>query len=71
MYTLYNGSIQLKLKRSIRLHQLKRYDLLFNLSPSLIKLIIHSFSLKHNLHKSGFGLPYTFVIAVHLTEKLI
>ena len=42
---------------------------LFNISSSLITLIIHSFSVKHNLHKSGLGL--TFVIIIHLTEKMM
>ena len=53
------------------LHLLKSSDLLFNIFPSLIKLIIDSFSVKHNVRKSGLGLPYTFSITVHLTEKQI
>ena len=53
------------------LHLLKSSDLLFNIFPSLLKLIIDSVSVKHNLHKGGLRLPYTFVIIAHLTEKLI
>ena len=43
---------------------------LFSILSSLMKLIIHKFSVKHNLHKSGLWLPYTFLVNVHLTEKL-
>ena len=53
------------------MHPVKSSDFLFNIFPSFIKLIIDSFSVKSNLHKSGLGLPYTFVIINHLTEKLI
>ena len=51
------------------LHLLISSNLLFNFFRSLVKLIIHSFPVKHNLHKSGLVLPYIFVIIVHLTEK--
>ena len=53
------------------LHLLRSTDFSFNIFSSLIKLIIHSFSVKHNLQKSGLGLLCTFVIILHLTEKLI
>ena len=44
------------------MHLHKSSDLSFNIFPALIKLIIHAFPVKHNLHKSGLRLPYTFVI---------
>ena len=53
------------------MHLLKNSDLSLKLFPLFIKLIIYSYSVKHNLLKSGLGLQYTFVIIVHITEKLI
>ena len=53
------------------LHLVISFDFLFNIFLSLIKLIIHSFYVIHNLHKSGCKLPCTLAIIVHLTEKLM